>query len=130
MMISGNILRCFVVLVVLVVLNGNILGTDAASCSVIFHWREKTGGKNWSTQDKEIKGNRSKLSLFIKPDTTFGFTLMGECCWEVYPENSYKGEPVELKSKLPNGFGGIPGHPGFKANSLKKKSPKPCVKST
>ena len=126
-MIFRNKLCCSVILVLFVVLNHNILRTDATSCSVIFHWREKSERENWGTQEKaEIKGNRSNLSIFIKPDTTFGFTLMGDCCWEVYPENSYKGEPVELKSKLPNGFGGIPGHPGFKANSIKKKSIKPC----
>ena len=125
-----NKLCCTVILVLFVVLNHNILRTDAASCSVIFHWREKSEGKNWSTQEKEIKGSKVKLSALINPDTTFGFTLMGDCCWEVYPENAFKGEPIELKSKLPNGFGGIPGHPGFKANSLKKKSSKPCSQTT
>ena len=130
-MISYNKCRLPIFLVVLLVLEQHTSKTDAASCSVMFHWRaigeeRNSEGKNWTTLTKEIKGNRSKLSTQINPDTAFGFTLKGECCWEVYPENGYKGDPVELQSKLPNGFGGIPGHPGFKANSLKKKSTKPC----
>ena len=109
------------------VLGSHVLKTEAASCkgSVIFHWRETgearvEGKKNWTTLKTEMKGNRSKLSIYINPNTTYGFTLMGDCCWEVYPENGYKGDPVQLVSKIPNGFGGIKGHPRFKANSLKK----------
>ena len=101
--------------------------TDAASCkgTLIFHWREignkrATGKKNWTTQSEEMFGNKNKLSIFITPETTFGFTIKGNCCWDVYPENGYKGQPIKLKSKLPNGFGTIPGHPKFIANSLKK----------
>jgi hypothetical protein len=101
--------------------------TDAALCkgTVIFHWRavgnKRTAGKkNWTTQTKEMSGSKSKLSIFITPETTFGFTIKGNCCWEVYPENGYKGQPIKLKSKLPNGFGSIPGHPKYNANSLKK----------
>ena len=132
-MSSYNKFRLPVFLAVLFILECHIPKTDAVICSVVFHWREtgderNSEGKNWTTQKTEIKGNRGKLSTQINPDTTFGFTLKGDCCWEVYPEKSYQGEPVELKSKLPNGFGGIPGHPRFKANALKKKSPKPCKK--
>ena len=128
-----NKLRLLVFLAVLFILEQHIGKTDAASCSVMFHWRaigdaRSTEGKNWSTLETEITGSRGKLSTKINPNTTFGFTLKGDCCWEVYPENSFKGDPVELKTKLPNGFGGIPGHPRFIANSLKKKSPKPCKK--
>ena len=132
-MISYYKLRRLVFLAVILNLEQYIAKTDAVSCSVVFHWREtgdtrNSEGKNWTTQEKEIKGNKSKLSIQINPNTTFGFTLKGNCCWEVYPKNGYKGDPVELKTKLPNGFGGIPGHPAFIANSLKKKSPKPCKK--
>ena len=122
----------FLIPVLLNVLAHHVDNTYAASCkgSVIFHWREtgdarKEGSKNWTTLTTEMKGNRSKLSIYINPNTTFGFTLMGDCCWEVYPENGYKGDPVQLVSKIPNGFGGIKGHPRFKANSLKKI---PCEK--
>ena len=113
-------------IVLLNILNLHVTITEAAcKGSVIFHWREtgdarKEGSKNWTTLKTEMKGNRSKLSIYINPNTTFGFTLTGDCCWEVYPENGYKGEPVQLISKIPNGFGGIKGHPRFKANSLKK----------
>ena len=106
---------------------------DAVVCSVVFHWRETgeariSGKRNWSIMEKEIKGNRPNLSKFINTNTTFGFSTVGDCCWEVYPEISFQGEPQPLITKLPNGFGGIPGFPRLKANSLKKSKGKkvPC----
>ena len=122
---------CFSMIVISIILSTQLISeTNAAPCqgTIIFHWREtgdkrKSDGKNWTTQKTEMYGNASKLSVFIKPETAYGFTInniRGECCWEVYPENGYKGKAVQLKSKLPNGFGGIKGHPKFVANSLKK----------
>ena len=121
------------IFVLLVLLCCYISQYDAAVCSVVFHWRETgekriSGQKNWSIQEKEIKRQKSNLSKLINTNTTFGFSTVGDCCWEVYPENAYQGEPKPLITKLPNGFGGIPGFPGFKANSLKKLKDKkiPC----
>ena len=94
--------------------------------SVIFYWRvpkndERNNKKNnWGVLEKEIRGNKSRLSVFFDTTTAFGFTIKGNCCWEIYPENGYKGDSEKLVSKLPNGFGGIPGFPGFNANSIKK----------
>ena len=121
-----------IIFVVLFLLGQHTSRINAASCksSIIFHWREtgekrQTEQKNWNKLEKEFTGNKGKLSIFLNPNTTFGFTSVNipgrdPCCWEVYPKNSYKGEPVQLVTSLPNGFGGIPGFPRFKANSLKK----------
>ena len=129
-MLQLNTIFILTIVAFIVLLAQQISETNAAPCqgTIIFHWREtgdkrKSDRKNWTTQKTEMYGNASKLSVFIKPETTYGFTInniKGKCCWEVYPENGYKGTPVELKSKLPNGFGGIKGHPKFEANSLKK----------
>lgn len=114
------------IIMLLYLLDSQILKSDAASCegSVTFHWRKardhrETNMENWKTMHTKITGNRSKLSVLIDTKTAYGFTLIGNCCWEVYPENYFKGEPVKLIPKLPNGFGGIPGYPKFHANSLK-----------
>ena len=121
-----------IILAVLFVLGEHVSKIDTLTCknSVVFHWREtgekrETEKKNWNKLEKEFTGNKSKLSLFLNPNTTFGFRFINvpgrdPCCWEVYPEEKYKGEPVQLLSKITNGFGGIPGFPRFKANSLKK----------
>ena len=121
------------IFVLLVLLCCYISQYDAAVCSVVFHWRETgekriSGQKNWSIQEKEIKRQKSNLSKLINTNTTFGFSTVGDCCWEVSPEISFQGEPQPLITKLPNGFGGIPGFPRLKANSLKKIKGKkiPC----
>ena len=94
--------------------------------SVIFHWRvtkndERNNKKNnWGVLEKEIRRNKSRLSVFFDTTTAYGFTIKGNCCWEIYPENGYKGDSKKLVSKIPSGYGGIPGFPGFKANSIKK----------
>ena len=94
--------------------------------SVIFHWRvtkndeRNNKKKNFDVLQNKIGGNKSRLSIFFDTDTAFGFTIEGDCCWEIYPKNGYRGDPIKLVSKIPNGFGGIPGFPGIKANSLKK----------
>ena len=102
-------------------------GNDAAKCtgSVIFHWREgpqksKTEQRNWGVLKRQIGGNKSKLSIFFDTNNTYAFTRNGDCCWDVYPKNGYRGDPVRLTPTLTSGFGGIPGYPQFKANSLKK----------
>ena len=115
-------------LVLLCVIEYNIVQSKDAKCegSVIFHWRIQKNDernnkkKNWDVLQNKIGGNKSRLSIFFDTDTAFGFTIEGNCCWEIYPKNGYRGDPIKLVSKIPNGFGGIPGFPGIKANSLKK----------
>ena len=114
-------------MLILIIFQHKTPKVDTAKCkgSVIFYWREspeksQSEERNWGVLKKEIKSNRKKLSIYFDTNNTYAFTRIGECCWEVYPENDYKGVAVELIPKLPSGYGGIPRYPQFKANSLKK----------
>ena len=78
---------------------------------------------NYGVLEAEIKGNRPRLGAYMNTNQTYGFKIKGICCWEVYGENGYKGEPAKLEVKSKHsGFGDIPGYneKGFRANSLKK----------
>ena len=116
-----------IVLVVFLLLHSPIFAAGA-SCkgSVIFYWKESpkqraSEEKNWGVLEKEIKGNRPRLASYMDTNSTFSFTRMGDCCWEVYSENLYKGDSVSLIPQLTSGYGGIPGYnTGYRANSLKK----------
>ena len=131
-MLLPNKISFATIFVLIFLLKHHVSRINAASCksSIIFHWREtgekrQTEKKNWNKLDKELGGSKIKLSSVLNPTTTFGFTLVDApgrdpCCWEAYPEEKFKGKPVRLISRLPNGFGGIPGFPRFQANSLKK----------
>ena len=115
-------------LVLLCVIEYHIVQSKDAKCegSVIFHWRiqkndERNNKKNnWGVLEKEIRRSKSRLSVFFDTTTAFGFTIEGNCCWEIYPENGFKGDSKKLVSKIPSGFGDIPGFPGFQANSIRK----------
>ena len=107
------------------------INSASAACkggSVIFYWKvapeERTAEmKNYGFLEAEIKGNRPRLAAYMNTNQTYAFKINGICCWEVYGENGYKGEPVKLEVKSKHsGFGDIPGYNenGFRANSLKK----------
>ena len=98
-----------------------------AACegSVIFYWKEsrdkmKTEQRNWGVLMKELDGSKGILSSLMNTNNTYSFQRMGDCCWEVYSKKFFKGESAPLIPTLPSGYGGIPGYPKFKANSLKK----------
>ena len=121
------LLHKYIILVGFLLLNCHIFAAGAAcKGSVIFYWKENpqhrlSGGKIWGVLEKEIKGNRPRLSSYMDTNNTFSFTKMGDCCWEVYRKNGYKGGSVLLIPQLSSGYGGIPGfNTGFRANSLKK----------
>ena len=103
----------------------------SAACkggSVIFYWKvapeeRYAKKKNYGVLEAEIKGNRPRLAAYMNTNQTYAFKINGICCWEVYGENGYKGEPAKLEVKsVHSGFGDIPGYneKGFRANSLKK----------
>ena len=119
MSISKDPIVSTILILLIAVLN---LLTIEAACkgSVVFYWRE-TGEqrqlqrRKWGVLEKEIKGNRAKLSLYFDTKNAYGYTVKGDCCWEVYSENFYKGESAKL-IPLVQGFRGLP----LKANSLKR----------
>ena len=101
----------------------HLITVDAAKCegTVIFYWRE-TGEarqeeeRNWGRLEKELEGNQGRLVKFFDTKSAYATTVTGDCCWEVYAENFFKGKSAKLKTA----FSGIPGYPQFNANSLKK----------
>ena len=115
-----------IILVIFLLLQFHMFVVDAAcEGSVIFYWKEtpnerQSEQRNWGVLEKEIDKSQGILSKFMDTNNTYSFTKMGDCCWEVYSKNFYQGESATLVSKLPSGYGGIPGYPQFKANSLKK----------
>ena len=102
---------------------------NTASCegSVVFYWKEnaterQTQERNWGRleKEKEINRNRGKLSTFFDTKSAYAYKVNGDCCWEIYGENGYKGDKAKLVPTLVSGFGGIPGYPKFNVNSIKK----------
>ena len=110
----------------LIVLQLNLHIVDAkCKGSVVFFWKETRADRldtkrNWGVLEKEIKGNRSKLSVYMDTDNTYAFKVVGDCCWEIYNEEKYEGESRKLIPKINSGFAGIKGFPKFKAKSLKQ----------
>ena len=110
-------------ILLLIIAASNLLTIEAAcKGSVVFYWREtgeqrQVQQRNWGLleEEKEIKGNRAKLSLLFNTKYAYGYTVNGDCCWEVYRENFYKGDSAKL-IPLIQGFRGLP----FESNSLKK----------
>ena len=99
--------------------------TDGASCSVTFYWKEvpaemKSKERNWGKLEKKLVSSKSKLSKVMDVENSYAFKVDGDCCWEIYSEEKFKGDSTKLVPKLTSGFAGIPGFPTFKANSLKK----------
>ena len=109
-------------MVVLVFLASNLFTIDGACRgSVIFYWHEKgqqrqIQQRNWGVLEKEIKSNKAKLSVLgFDTENAYGYKVNGDCCWEIYTKNGYRGDTARLMP-LVQGFRGLP----FKANSLKK----------
>merc|ERR1711990_1359679 len=63
----------------LIVLQLNLCIVDAkCKGSVVFFWKETRADRldtkrNWGVLEKEIKGNRSKLSVYMDTDNTYAF---------------------------------------------------------
>ena len=100
---------------------------DGAMCkgSVTFYWKEvpaemKSKKRNWGKLEKKLVSSKSKLSKVMDVENSYAFKVDGDCCWEIYSEEKFKGDSTKLVPKLTSGFAGIPGFPTFKANSLKK----------
>ena len=100
---------------------------DGARCkgSVTFYWKEvpaemKSKERNWGKLEKQLVSSKSKLSKVMDVENSYAFKVDGDCCWEIYSEEKFKGDSTKLVPKLTSGFAGIPGFPIFKANSLKK----------
>ena len=74
----------------------------------------KENKRNYGLLEKEITGSQGRLAKFFEPKDAYAYTVDGNCNWEIYNENFFRGKSLKLRS----GFGGIP--VGFIANSLKK----------
>ena len=117
----------FFVLFITILLSFQLNLTHGASCkgSVTFYWKEvpaemKSKERNWGKLEKKLVSSKSKLSKVMDVENSYAFKVDGDCCWEIYSEEKFKGDSTKLVPKLTSGFAGIPGFPTFKANSLKK----------
>ena len=124
--ISSNDLTLLVLFITLLLSFQSNL-THGASCkgSVTFYWKEvpaemKSKERNWGKLEKKLVSSKSKLSKVMDVENSYAFKVDGDCCWEIYSEEKFKGDSTKLVPKLTSGFAGIPGFPTFKANSLKK----------
>ena len=99
---------------------------ESAICkgSVIFYWKE-TGEarqekeRNYGRLEKELSGSQGRLAKFFEPKNVYAYTVNGNCNWEIYSENFFKGKSLKLKVSSPDlPLSGIP--TWFVANSLKK----------
>ena len=115
------------VLFITLMLSFQLHFTHGASCkgSVTFYWKEvpaemKSKERNWGKLEKKLVSSKSKLSKVMDVENSYAFKVDGDCCWEIYSEEKFKGDSTKLVPKLTSGFAGIPGFPTFKANSLKK----------
>ena len=90
---------------------------DGAMCkgSVTFYWKEvpaemKSKSRNWGKLEKKLVSSKSKLSKVMDVENSYAFKVDGDCCWEIYSEEKFKGESTKLVPKLTSGFAGIPGY--------------------
>ena len=104
----------------LLLLMSHYVIVESAVCegTIIFYWREIGDARtqkerNWGQLDKEIEGSQGRLAKFFEPKNAYAYKLTGNCCWEVYAENFFKGKVIQLESR----FSGFPAN--FIANSLK-----------
>ena len=118
---SNGRTQCAVALISLLFFFSRCIMVESALCkgSVIFYWKEvgtarKENERNYGLLEKEITGSQGRLAKFFEPKDVYAYTVNGNCNWEIYNENFFKGKSLKLRS----GFGGIP--VGFITNSLKK----------
>ena len=91
--------------------------------AIIFYWTEQgedrvENMRNWGLLEEKLEDKfYSKFTDYFNPKNVYAYTVTGNCCWEVYGEEKYKGESHKLKL----GFGGIPDYPKFNSKSMKRK---------
>ena len=118
---SNTHTQCAVGLISILIFVSRCLIVESALCkgSVIFYWKEvgterQENERNYGLLEEEITGSQGRLAKFFEPKDVYAYTVNGDCNWEIYSENFFKGKSLKLRS----GFGGIP--VGFITNSLKK----------